>query len=66
MEEIKRKIDINNILRYLIMFMIIFVSVIVVASILTKEFDTTGIIAGIIFILFLMTLKWLIREIGIE
>lgn len=66
MDEIKRKIDINNILRYLIMFMIIFVSVIVVASILTKEFDTTGIIAGIIFILFLMTLKWLIREIGIE
>lgn len=66
MEEIKRKIDINNILRYLIMFMIIFVSVIVVASILTREFDTTGIIAGIIFILFLMTLKWLIREIGIE
>lgn len=66
MEESKSIVTIGNIIKYLTMFMILFVSIIVVISILTGKFDTVGISIGIGFIFFLIFLKWIIKESGID
>lgn len=66
MEDIKRKLSIDNIIRYLIIFMTLFVSAIIVVSMLKKEFDAASIVIGMSFIFFLIFLKWIIKESGIE
>lgn len=63
MEVTKRRSVIDLILKILIMFMILFVSTIVMISIIYREFDMRGIIVGAAFIFFLIFLKWMIREI---
>lgn len=65
-EETKQKFGIDKLIKYLTMFMIIFVSIIVVISIFRGIYDTTGIAVGISFIFFLIFLKWIIKESGIE
>lgn len=66
MEETKRKLTISNIMRYLIIFMVILVSLIVVVSMMRGVYDITGIIIGLTFIFVLMFLKWLLGEMNIE
>lgn len=61
MEEIKRRLSIDNILKYLIMFMILFLSFMVVTSIIKKEFYIDGVVIGIMFIFFLIFIKGLIK-----
>lgn len=66
MEETKRKLTISNIMRYLIIFMVIFVSLIVVVSIMRGEYDITGITVGLVFVFLLMIIKWSLEEMNIE
>lgn len=61
MEDTKTLID--TIIKYLIIFMILLVSVIVTYSMIKKEFDLMSISVGIIFIFILIFLKWVIKEI---
>ena len=64
MEDIKRGPVIESIIKYLIIFMILLVSFILMYSIIKKEFDNLiGITVGIIFIFILIFLKWVIKEI---
>ncbi len=66
MEDTKRKLTISNIMRYLIIFMVIFVSLLVMVSIMRGEYDLTGIIVGLVFIFLLMIIKWSLEEMNIE
>jgi len=66
MEEKKSKTTIDNLIKYITMFMILFVSIIVVRSILTGNIDIGGISVGTAFIFLLIFLKWMIKESGIE
>lgn len=66
MVETGKKLDADNIIKYLIIFMILFVTGIVIMSILKSEYDYTGMIVGIAFIFVLLLLKWLVKEVGIE
>lgn len=66
MEETRSKVTIDNLIKYLTMFMIIFVSVIVVTSILMNNINITGIVVGTSFIFLLVFLKWAIKESGME
>jgi len=66
MDETKIKLTINNIIRHLIIFMIIFLSLIVVVSIMRGVYDFTGITIGLIFIFLLIILKWLLGEMNID
>lgn len=65
-EETNRKLTVDNIIKCLIVFMILFVSVVVVISMIKGEFDFVSISVGIGFILFLICLRWTIKEAGIE
>lgn len=65
-DEAKRKLTVHNIMRYLIIFMVLFVSLLVVVSMMRGVYDLTGIIIGIAFIFLLMFLKWLLGEINID
>lgn len=66
MEDIKKKLTISNIMRYLIIFMVLFVSLLVVVSIMRGEYDLTGITVGLVFIFLLMVIKWSLGEMNIE
>lgn len=66
MDETKRKLTISNIMRYLIIFMVMFVSLLVVVSIMRGEYDITGITVGLVFVFILMIIKWLLGEMNIE
>lgn len=63
MEDTKRGPIIDTIIKYLIIFMILLVSFIVMYSMIKKEFDLLGIAVGITFIFILIFLKWVIKEI---
>lgn len=65
MEDTKRKL-IDDIMKYLIIFMVLFVSLLVVVSIMREVYDLTGITIGLVFIFVLMFLKWLLGEMNIE
>lgn len=65
-DEAKRNLTVSNIMRYLIIFMVLFVSLLVVVSMMRGVYDLTGIIIGITFIFLLMFLKWLLGEINID
>lgn len=60
------KLTISNIIRYLIIFMVISVSFIVMISMVRGVYDLTGITMGLIFIFVLMFIKWLLGEMNIE
>lgn len=66
MTETDKKFLIDSLIKYLTMYMILFVSAIVVTHILIGKFDTGDILMGIGFIFFLVVLKWIIKESGIE
>lgn len=61
-----KKLTADNIIKFLIIFMILFVTYIIVASILRSDYDYNGMIVGTIFIFVLLLLKWLVKEVGIE
>jgi len=66
MEDSKSRVTVDNLIKYLTMFMILFVSIIVVKSTLTGNIDIGGIGIGTAFIFLLIFLKWMIKESGIE
>lgn len=61
-----KKLTVDNIIKYLIVFMILFVTSIVVTSILKSDYDIYGMTTGTSFIFVLLILKWLVKEVGIE
>jgi len=61
-----KKLTVDNIIKYLTVFMILFVTLIVVTSILKRDYDLNGMVIGTAFIFLLLILKWLVKEIGIE
>ena len=63
MENTKRASIVDSIIKYLIIFMILLVSFIVMYSMIKKEFDLMGIAVGITFIFILILLKWVLKEI---
>lgn len=65
MENEKRGSIIDLILKILIIFMILFVSAIVVRSMIFGTFDMSIMIMGIMFIFFLIFIQWMIREIDL-
>lgn len=66
MDEPKRKLTISNIMRYLIIFMVLLVSFLVVTSMVRGIYDLTGLAIGISFIFLLIFIKWLLGEINID
>lgn len=66
MEDTKGKWTVSNIMRYLIIFMVLFVSLLVVVSMMRGVYDITGIIVGLVFIFLLMIIKWSLEEMNIE
>lgn len=66
MEDTKRKLTVSNIMRYLIIFMVLFVSLLVVVSMMRGVYDITGITVGLVFIFLLMIIKWSLEEMNIE
>lgn len=64
-EDIKNALSaIDNMMKYLIIFMILLVSFKVVIAVINGKIDVMGIAIGIGFTLFLIALKWVIKEMG--
>ena len=61
-----KKLTTDNIMKYLIIIMILFVTSIVITSILKNDYDYDGMVTGMAFIFILPVLKWLVKEVGIE
>jgi len=58
------KLTIDNIMKFLTLSMILFLTVLVVISVITSKYDITGMVIVIMFIAALITLKWLMKEAG--
>lgn len=61
-----KKLTADNIIKCLIIFMILFVTYIMVMSILRRDYEFNDIFIGTSFIFVLLVLKWLVKEVGIE
>lgn len=64
-KEIKGNITTDNIIKYLIIFMLLLVSFKVVIAMIDGRVDGMSIIVGIGFIFFLIILKWAIKEMNL-
>ena len=58
------KLTVDNIIKFLTLSMILFLTVLVVISVITSKYDITGMVIVMTFIAALITLKWLMKEAG--